>query len=42
VKKRHETVEAKKLRKADAEAKCPRTGETPCRCKNKGLGRWMA
>ncbi|ROV98999.1 hypothetical protein VSDG_03792 [Cytospora chrysosperma] len=42
MKKRHETVEAKKLRKADAEAKCPRTGETPCRCKNKGLGRWMA
>ncbi|ROW12600.1 hypothetical protein VMCG_00138 [Cytospora schulzeri] len=42
MKKRHETLEAKKLRKAGAEAKCPRTGERPCRCKNKGLGRWMA
>lgn len=42
IKKRIEILEAKKLRRAGAKAKCPRTGETPCRCKNKGLGRWMA
>lgn len=42
MKKRHENLEAKKLRQAGAETKCPRTGERPCRCKNKGLARWMA
>ncbi|KUI59217.1 hypothetical protein VP1G_06459 [Cytospora mali] len=42
IKKRYETLETKKLQKTCAEAKRPRTGEKPCRCKNKGLGRWMA
>lgn len=42
IKKRHRSLKAKKLWATGAEAKCPRTGDSPCRCKNKGLGRWMA
>lgn len=38
IKKRHEEFDS---RGASVESsKCPRTGESPCRCKNKGLSRW--
>ncbi|KAL1868461.1 hypothetical protein Daus18300_005894 [Diaporthe australafricana] len=41
-KKHHEILKTGQSRAACAESrKCPRTGDSPCRCKNKGLGRWM-
>ncbi|KAJ0116503.1 hypothetical protein J7T55_007483 [Diaporthe amygdali] len=40
-KKRHEALKTKQLREASVgSSKCPRTGDSPCRCKNKGLSRW--
>ena len=41
IKKRHESLEGKRLRRTGVSAKCPRTGDSPCRCKNRSLGRWM-
>ncbi|KKY38660.1 hypothetical protein UCDDA912_g01353 [Diaporthe ampelina] len=41
IKKRHEELKTKLSRAVVAESsKCPRTGDSPCRCKNKGLSRW--
>lgn len=41
VKKRHEALKTEQSRAACAESsRCPRTGDSPCRCKNKGLSRW--
>lgn len=41
IKKRHEALKTEQSRGARAESsRCPRTGDSPCRCKNKGLGRW--
>lgn len=39
LKKRQEALQAEQSSGAEL-SKCPRTGESPCRCKNKGLGRW--
>lgn len=39
LKKRRETLRAEQFPGAESN-KCPRTGESPCRCKNRGLGRW--
>lgn len=41
IKKRHEERKAELSRAVAADSsKCPRTGHSPCRCKNKGLSRW--
>jgi hypothetical protein len=41
LKRRQAIFEAEQARVADAQSnKCPRSGDSPCRCKNKGLGRW--
>lgn len=41
VKKRQEALKTEQSRGACAESsRCPRTGDSPCRCKNKGLSRW--
>lgn len=41
IKKRREALKAEQSRGACAEpSKCSRTGDSPCRCKNKGLSRW--
>ncbi|POS70549.1 hypothetical protein DHEL01_v211055 [Diaporthe helianthi] len=39
LKQRQEALQARQSSGAEV-GKCPRTGESPCRCKNKGLGRW--
>lgn len=42
LRKHEEAGENKKRREVKAQfQKCIRTGSGPCRCKNKGLGRWM-
>ncbi|KAI3399842.1 hypothetical protein diail_5352 [Diaporthe ilicicola] len=41
MKKRRETFKTEHSRGAYADSsKCPRTGDSQCRCKNKGLSRW--
>lgn len=41
IKKRQEALKTEQSCGADAgSSKCPRTGDSPCRCKNKGLSRW--
>ena len=41
IKKRQEALKAEQSWGSDAESsKCRRTGDSPCRCKNKGLSRW--
>lgn len=39
LKTRQETHQAGQSSSTES-SKCPRTGESPCRCKNKGLSRW--
>lgn len=41
IKKRNEALKTEQSRGGCAESsRCPRTRDSPCRCKNKGLGRW--